>query len=319
VGVLLAAGVGAYLFSRGSAAPPAQPTPTQIAQAPTTVPATLAPVAPPPPLQATPTSETVVATPVPEPSTPLANAPPTTLRAAASPTPSPKVTPTPTPAAKATASPAAKAPPTTAPGPSAEALHAQQTAAQVASLLGQADGAMGARQYDAAIGHLDEVLKLDPGNAKALADRANAVSLRDAARKKFVPGRTVVKTEKAQDSLAGFDGAAVQKAPDFLGRIEFDMSPPSGLKAGDAYSLKFFLVNEGKKSIKVGSLTATTTVNGSGNGTSVPSKVKEVEPQQRVMVGELPGVWKDGTASWSAELLLTANKGDSLRNSLTWR
>ena len=178
---------------------------------------------------------------------------------------------------------------------------------------------MGAHQYDAAIGHFDEVLKLDPGNAKATADRATAVSLRDASRKKFVPGRTVVKTEKAQDSLAGFDGAAVQKAPDFLGRIEFDMSPASGLKPGDAYSLKFFLVNEGKKSIRVSGLTATTTVNGTGTGAPLPSKVKEVEPQQRVLVAELPGVWKDGTSSWSTELLLTANKGDSLKNALTWR
>ena len=66
--------------------------------------------------------------------------------------------------------------------------------------------------------------------------RASAVSLRDASRKKFVPGRTVVKTEKAQDGLAGFDGAAVQKAPDFLGRIEFDISPSSGLKAEMARS-----------------------------------------------------------------------------------
>jgi pSer/pThr/pTyr-binding forkhead associated (FHA) protein len=324
--VLVAVGGGAYymMSRRSSPAPP----PTQVAQSPTPVPPTLAamPLSPPveePPPPTTPeavaTGAATPAPPTPAPPTTLAAVPPTTLRpvASPSPTPSPKVTPT--PAAKATASPTTKAPPATTPAPSAEAVRAQQTAAQVAGLLGQADSALAARQYDAAIGYMDEVLKLDPANAKAAADRASAVSLRDAARKKFVPGRTVVKTEKAQDRLAGFDGAAVQKAPDFLGRIEFDMSPSSGLKAGDPYSLKFFLVNEGKKAVRVGSLSATTTVNGSGTGSSVPAKVKEVDPQQRALVGELPGVWKDGTSSWAAELLLTANKGDSLKNSLTWR
>ena len=32
-----------------------------------------------------------------------------------------------------------------------------------------------------------------------------------------------------------------------------------------------------------------------------------------------PGSWKDGTTSWSAEVLVTANKGDSLKNTISWR
>jgi hypothetical protein len=198
-------------------------------------------------------------------------------------------------------------------------LRGQQTAAQVSSLLAQADGAMSARQYEAAIAALDEVLKLDPGNARASANRASAVSLRDLARRRFVPGRTVVRTEKAQDGLAGFEGAAVQKAPDFLGRIEFEMSPPSGIQAGDNYTLKFYLVNEGKKAIHVGSINVTTSVNGGGSATPVASKVRDVEPQQRAQLGEVSGAWKDGTTAWSAEILVTANKGDSLKNTITWR
>ena len=119
--------------------------------------------------------------------------------------------------------------------------------------MGQAEAALAARQYDQAIGHFDEVLRLDAQNAKALADKATAVSLRTAALKKFVPGRTVVKTEKASGGLAGFDSGdvAIQKAPDFLGRIEFEMSPASGIKPGDPYTLKLFLVNDGKKAIRM--------------------------------------------------------------------
>jgi len=204
------------------------------------------------------------------------------------------------------------------PAPSAEALRAQQTAAQVANLTAQADSALAARQYDAAIGHLDGVLKLDPQNAKAAAERAAAASLRDAARRSFVAGRTVVKTEKAAGGLAGFEGADVQKAA-VQGRIDFEMSPASGIRPGDGYSLKFYLVNEGKKPIRIAGITATTVTNGTGSGGAVASRVKDVDPQQRALLGEVSGVWKEGTASWSAEIVVAANKGDSLKNTLTWR
>ena len=132
-------------------------------------------------------------------------------------------------------------------------------------------------------------------------------------------GRTVVKTEKASGGIAGFEGADVQRTPDFSGRIEFEMSPASGLRAGDAWTLKFYLVNDGKKVIKVGAVTATTLVNGSGSGGPVAPAAKEVAPQQRALLGQATGSWKDGTTSWSADVLVTANKGDSLKNTLTWR
>ena len=238
---------------------------------------------------------------------PVTIAPPTTTLKGA-PTP----LPTPSPVTKKAATP----PPVTTPaGPSPEQLRAQQ----VASLLGQADGALAAGQYDQAIGHLDEVLRLDPGNGKATADRASAVSLREASKKKFVAGRTVVKTEKASGGIAGFEGADVQRTPDFSGRIEFEMSPASGLRAGDAWTLKFYLVNDGKKAIKVGGLTATTAVNGAGSGGPAAAATKEVAPQQRALLGQATGSWKDATTSWSADVLVTANKGDSLKNTLTWR
>jgi hypothetical protein len=191
----------------------------------------------------------------------------------------------------------------------------------VAALLGQGEASLGARQYDAAIGHFDEVLRLDPGNAKATADRASAVALRDASRKRFVPGRTVVKTEKASGDLSGFDtgDVALQKAPDFLGRIDFEMSPGSGIKPGDGYSLKIILVNEGKKSIRIQGLSVNTVVNGAGASAPTAAKVREVQPQQRAELGEITGNWRDGTTSWSAEVLVTANKGDSLKNTISWR
>jgi hypothetical protein len=178
---------------------------------------------------------------------------------------------------------------------------------------------MGAQKYDQAVGFYDEALKLDPGNAKAGAEKAAATAARDTARRRFVPGRTVVTTEKAAGgNISGFEGAAVQRAPDFLGRIEFEMSPPAGLKAGDPWTLKIFVVNEGKKPIRITDLAATATANGERTGGAAGARAKEVAPQVRVQVGEMSGAWKDGTQSWSAEVLLTA-KGDSLKNTLTWK
>jgi hypothetical protein len=189
----------------------------------------------------------------------------------------------------------------------------------VAGLLSQADAALGARQFDQAIGHFDAVLRLDPGNAKAQSDRAAAAAARAEARRRFVAGRTTVTTEKAGDGgLSGFEGAAVQKAPDFLGRIEFDMSPSSGLKPGDSWTLKIFVVNEGKKAIRITDLAATTVVNGERSGGAAGARAREIAPQARVQVGEMAGAWKEGTQTWLAEVLLTA-KGDSLKNTLTWR
>jgi hypothetical protein len=299
-----------------SSAPAATPAP------PVTVAAQVAP----PPAQ--------VDAPPPQPPPPIEPAPSAApVEEAVTIVPSPPAKPLPTPSAQATpktASPAATPSPkkgspapavATATGPSAEALRAQQVAAQVAGLMQQADGAAAAHRYDAAVTAYDEVLKLDPQNAKAQAGRAGAISARDLSRRSFVAGRTVVQAAKAaKGGLEGFEstGVAVKQAPDFLGRIEFEMSP-SAVKPGDSYVLKFYLINEGKKSIKVSGVTATTLVNGDKSGGPVTARVKEVDPQQRALLGEMGGVWGDSTKSWTAEVLLTANKGDSLRNQLNWR
>jgi hypothetical protein len=298
---------GAMRFLRAKPAPAVAPTPAPIAQA--------TPI-PPPISQATAPSEpeTTLAPAAVE--TPLATAP------TVAPTPTPR--PSASPSAVPSASPSPKkGAPTPAPTAAASAAPSAESvrAAQVAAVLGQADASLGARQYDAAIGHYDEALRLEPGNAKATADRASAVALRDASRKKFVPGRTVVKTEKATGSLSGFDtgDVALQKAPDFLGRIDFEMSPAAGIKPGDGYSLKIILVNEGKKPIRIQGLGVTTTVNGAGSSSPTTARVREVQPQQRAELGEVTGSWLDGTTSWSAEVLVTANKGDSLKNTIFWR
>jgi len=314
-GVLVVAGLGwvAWRFLAGRPSEP-RPTPAPIARA-TAPPETLP--------RATPTPETVEPTPEPAGTPTAAPTPAATPRPGATPTPAatpaPRATPTPTPAA---ARPTPTPPPPPA-GPSAEALGAQQAAAQAQSLLAQAETAIGARQYDAAVSHLDGALRLDPANARATSLRADAVRRRDLARRRFAPGRTAVQTQKAQKAgdLAGFDtdDADLRKSPDFLGRVEFEMSPASGLESGDAWTLRVYVVNEGKKPIRVQGVTVGTTVNGTGGGGPVAPRVREIAPQQRSLVAEATGTWREGTTSWATEATVTAGKGESLKNTLTWR
>jgi hypothetical protein len=269
---------------------------------------TLAPVAVPPtpePVAPTPVASTPLVTPTPI-TTPRATPTPAT-------TPTPRTAPTPA---------AARATPTPPPGPSAEALAAQQRASEAQSLLAQAETAVGAKQYDAAVTNLDSVLRLDPANTRATTLRADAVRRRDLARRRFTAGRTVVQSQKAQKGggLTGFDTEdADLRASDFLGRVEFEMSPASGIEPGDAWALKVYVVNEGKKPIRVSGLVLGTTVNGAGSGGPLSPRVREVAPQQRALVAETSGKWADGTSSWAAEVTVTGGKGESLKNTIAWR
>ena len=267
--------------------PPAQP-PATVAEAPPT----------PAPEPLVEEGVTIVGQPTPKPVTPPSGAP-----SAVPPTTLAKGKPTPPPTAS------------TVPAVDPAAVKAQQ----VAGLLGQADASMAARNYDAAIGHYEEALKLEPENAKALAGKASAASLRDAARRAFVTGRTVVIPAKQEKgALAGFEGAAVQKAPDFSGRMEFAVSPAQ-VKPGDTIRIQVSLTNDGKKTIKIAGVALAVTLNGKKGEVPFSNSAKEIEPGQKAVLGEVPFTWPEGVTFWAAEATVSANKGDSLRAQVTWK
>jgi len=315
VAVVAVAG-GGFLAWRTFGSPAAEPGATP-------APVALTSDSAPPPIAATPEPEAPAPTPEPiEAAVPSATPQPEPVGTQPAPVATPTPRPTPTP--RATPSPAAGlATPTPGPaGPSPEQLRAQQAADQAQALVGQAEAALAARQYDAALAHVDGALRLEPGNARATSLRRDVAQRRDLARRRFVAGRTAVDSEKTRKEkqrggLVGFDTDA--RTPDFLGRIEFEMSPASGIEANDAWTLRVFVVNQGAKPIRVTSLAVGTTVNGAGSGGPVTPAAREIAPQQRVLLGESTGTWRDGTTEWVAEATLTAPRNETLRNTLSWK
>jgi hypothetical protein len=250
----------------------------------------------------------------------IVRSPPPSTQAALTPTPP---TPRPAPTAPGKTAPAGKATPIATPPPVApEVARAQQTAAQVAALLGQAEAAAAAHNLDSAAGLFDEVLKLDPQNAKAAEGKATAQATLASLKKTFVPGKTSVQsgTKAAAGGMAGFEseGVSLAKAPDYSGRIEFETTPRN-VKPGDSYTVLVYLTNDGKKTFKLSATSATTAMNGSKSGGPVQPKAKSVDPQQRVLLVELPGVWQPGTNTWSTEVVVTSDHNDTFKNTLSWK
>ena len=91
------------------------------------------------------------------------------------------------------------------------------------------------------------------------------------------------------------------------------------MKAGDAYKVRIFLMNEGSAPIEVQSMTIATTINGKSVRGAVPPLSKEVAPRQRALLRELSDVWKEATTSWSMEVTVRTPRGETYTNQVTWQ
>ncbi|HEU0090757.1 MAG TPA: hypothetical protein VFS78_01495 [Vicinamibacteria bacterium] len=157
-----------------------------------------------------------------------------------------------------------------------------------------------------------------PGPAVPAAQPPNKAS---GTGRSFVLGTTVVESLRAVGrDLQGFDtsGVGVKRAPKVEGAVEIVMQPPQ-VKAGDPYSVMVFLKNDGKKSIEVDEMKVSMIVDGKWTTRPLPPKVKQVAPRQRVLLEELPGVWRDAVSDWAVEAVVTSKNQDVYRNRLTWK
>jgi hypothetical protein len=137
----------------------------------------------------------------------------------------------------------------------------------------------------------------------------------------FVAGETVVESRKAvSNDLRGFDasGVEVKRAPDIPGRIEFEVIP-ANVKAGEPYTVNVFLSNHGTKAIKVDAVTVVSTLNDTRSRGTLKPKAKDVPPQERTLVAELPGIWREDVSAWAMEVTISSAKGDTYRSRLAWK
>jgi tRNA A-37 threonylcarbamoyl transferase component Bud32 len=219
----------------------------------------------------------------------------------------------------------------------ADAKAQSSRTAQITDYLNQANTAMAAKQYEAAIAFYNRILETDPNHQAALIGKTGAIGAKsqaDAAAsgprpggavRSFVFGKTEAKGTE-QGGLVGFEDSAgvdVKKgtqAAELPGKIVFEASPAAP-KPGERFRVSVFLSNEGSQAIQLAAMTVATIIDGKRQSGPVPLSVTTVAPGQRAPVFQTPGeqVWKEGTQSWTMEIVLRTAKGETYRNALSWK
>jgi serine/threonine-protein kinase len=219
----------------------------------------------------------------------------------------------------------------------ASAAAAAKTA-QLNDLLNKADAALSDQKYDQAISLFDSVLGLDAANQRAILGKSSAVQARalsqagggatkSASGRGFSIGKTSASAaEMTSGNLPpGFEesaGVAVKKgtqAAELPGKISFDVDPEA-VKPGDTYTVKIALSNEGSAPIQIKEMIVTTTTNGRRVSGPVPPQVRDVAPGQKANLISLAGnVWKEDTQSWAMEVVVRTGRGETYKNSVTWK
>jgi hypothetical protein len=211
-------------------------------------------------------------------------------------------------------------------------------AAQLNGILGQAETAHAAQKYDAAIGFYDEALKLDGANQRAISGRSTAIQARVLAQASASGGRTrpagraFVASKTAASSLEGRGGNVPEgfedspgvnvkkgtQAAELPGKIHFDINPDL-VRAGERYTVKVYLVNEGLAPIQIRDMLVTTKINGKGVTGAVPPLTRDVAPGQKATLMDTSQQWKEETSSWSMEVAVRTARGERYTNQVEWK
>jgi hypothetical protein len=135
----------------------------------------------------------------------------------------------------------------------------------------------------------------------------------------FVPGTSaVISLKSPPPQVPGFEPTDIKRAPAVPGRVDFEFTPAS-VKAGDSYAVRVFLVNDGGKPIAIDALSVAMVTDGRRSSLAVPPRSRNVAPRERALLTELPGVWKEGVASWALEVAVTSKRQDRYTNTLNWK
>src|SRR5262245_18896420 len=136
--------------------------------------------------------------------------------------------------------------------------------------------------------------------------------------RRFVQGQTVIENMKrAGGGLQGFEtsGVGVRRAPEVVGHLDLEMTPEE-VRPGESYAVRIFLANEGRKTIQLSSMNVAVVADGKRNARAMIPRVREIAPRERVLLAELPGVWREALAKWDVEVNATPSRQASYRNDL---
>ena len=229
--------------------------------------------------------------------------------------------------------PAASPAPARSEGPVAGARGEPPVDALVDRLLAEADAALEAQDFDAAIARYDEILRLDPRNAVARMGRTGAITAKvarapapRAAARSFTAGKTVAESAetRADSSLAsafdnstGIEVSRDSQAAALPGRIEF-RTEPEVVRPGERYKLEVRFVNAGASPIAIREMVVTSVVDGRNAGGPVPPAATTVAPGQGATLLSITDTLREGLKSWALEVRVRTTRGEIYRNRLAW-
>jgi tRNA A-37 threonylcarbamoyl transferase component Bud32/tetratricopeptide (TPR) repeat protein len=212
-------------------------------------------------------------------------------------------------------------------------------AAQLNGFLGQAETALAAQKYDAAISLYDEALKLDPANQRAISGKSTAIQARvlaqagaSAGNTRPATGRVFVSSKTAAQSVEGrggnvpdgFEdspGVNVKKgtqAAELPGKIHFAIDPAT-VKGGQRYSVKVYLLNEGLAPIQIRDMFVAIKIDGKGVGGAVLPLTRDVAPGQKALLMDTSQQWREETSSWTMEVAVRTARGERYTNQVEWK
>ncbi|MET0553084.1 MAG: serine/threonine-protein kinase [Vicinamibacteria bacterium] len=109
-------------------------------------------------------------------------------------------------------------------------------------------------------------------------------------------------------------GAAAARAA----RLTLELMPNHVLR-GEPYVVEVRIANEDKQPIRIASLSVVDTSNGRRRGAPAAPLEREVKPGRQAVVNRIAGKWPSDLETWTLEVFVTAEGGDTLKGMVTWR
>ena len=108
------------------------------------------------------------------------------------------------------------------------------------------------------------------------------------------------------------------QAADMPGSVSFELQPKNP-RPGDAYKVIVKFTNEGSAPIALNGLTVRLNINGRGVGAAQPLAVSSVAPGDTAIVYSAGEIWSDSITEWAYTATVTGPKGETYRNTISWK